>query len=152
MENGIMVIWLSIQLHCLKGEQIKRGSGLLISHLNVMEHEPTQQHSVHEGLPQCTEAHYSNTWESIHNWFSSRDTTCSIPPLETERYHQWFYFLNTVEWTMLFLNEWVSTSSFSLILLYIEPLYACCSGRIQHRTAFDSREYVYLCTQSVPIQ
>ncbi len=62
-----MVIWLSIQLHCLNGERIKRGSGWLISHRNVMEHEPTQEHSAHEGLPQCTRAHYSNMWESLHN-------------------------------------------------------------------------------------
>lgn len=62
-----MVIWLIIQLHCLKGERIKRGSGWLIYHLNGLEHEPTHVHSVHEGLTQCTRAHYSNMWESHHN-------------------------------------------------------------------------------------
>lgn len=58
-----MVIWLSIQLHCLNGEQIRRGSGWLISHSNVMEHEPIQEQSVHEGLPQSTRAHYHNMLE-----------------------------------------------------------------------------------------
>lgn len=61
MENGIMVIWLSIQLHCLKGERIKRGSGWLTSHRNGMEREPTQEHSFCEALPQCTQSHYTNT-------------------------------------------------------------------------------------------
>lgn len=56
-----MVIWLSIQLHCLKGERIKRGSGWLTSHRNGMEREPTQEHSFCEALPQCTQSHYTNT-------------------------------------------------------------------------------------------
>lgn len=71
MENGIMVIWLSIQLHCLKGERIKRGSGWLTSHRNGMELEPTQEHSVSEALPQSTQAHYSNMGECCQNLFSS---------------------------------------------------------------------------------
>lgn len=61
-----MVIWLSIQLHCLKGEQTKRGSRWL-THRYRMEREPTHEHSVHKGLPQCTQAHYSNMGESLHN-------------------------------------------------------------------------------------
>lgn len=75
-----MVIWLSIQLHCLKGERIKRGSGWLILHHNGMEHEPAQEHSVHDGLLQCTPAHYSNIGRAFTDF---QRLTYGVPQYET---------------------------------------------------------------------
>lgn len=41
-----MIIWLSVQLHCLKGEQIQTGSGWLTFHCDWRDYEPTKEHCV----------------------------------------------------------------------------------------------------------
>lgn len=78
--NDIMVIGLSVQLHCWKGVRIRRGGGWLRFHLDVTEHEPTQEHGGHEPPTpslrpprSASELIVSDMQESLQDWFLFSD-------------------------------------------------------------------------------
>lgn len=77
-----MVIWLSIQQHCLKGERIKRGSGRLISHHNVMEHEHTQNIVFMKASRSAPKLIIVTCGRAFTTVFPSETLTCSVPRVE----------------------------------------------------------------------